>query len=159
MKFPLRVITALDAASAANDPDAAYQAVAGHTRKCGSCTYCCTHIGVGDKPAGVKCEHEIKHKGCGIQADKPTQCKHYFCLWAFGFGSSKDSPRETGVIVDGGTSEDEKPILRVFEVWEGAYSPGTRASRFVTEMAQHPSLAAVVVYGPNGQQKRVLVPR
>lgn len=135
------------------DHQAAHDAIAEHTRKCGTCTYCCTTIGIEGKPAGTACQHEIRGRGCAINDTKPDQCKHYFCLWKIGFGNSKDSPRETGIIVDGGSDNDGKDILRVFEVWNGALREGTRAFQFVQSLIRPPA-RAIVFFFKDGHVER-----
>jgi hypothetical protein len=52
-------------------------------RICGSCTMCCTVVGVEElnKPAGVTCSHVVAGKGCAIRDQRPRSCRQFFCGW------------------------------------------------------------------------------
>ncbi len=44
---------------------------------------CCKlfHIAAVEKPAGKWCRHWAAGSGCAIHADRPEQCREFFCLW------------------------------------------------------------------------------
>lgn len=53
-------------------------------RDCGACTACCVEIAIDDpaltKPAGVRCDHCVD-AGCAIYADRPADCRSWYCGW------------------------------------------------------------------------------
>jgi hypothetical protein len=105
------------------------------TRKCGSCVACCIYLGVEEikKDHGVRCEHLVRHKGCGIYDTRPKQCKNFYCLWKLGLGSRKDSPDDIGVVFDA-YEKNGQPVLRAAETREGSMSPGTRGWAFAQKL-------------------------
>jgi hypothetical protein len=52
-------------------------------RECGSCGLCCKvyDLPAVEKSAGVWCRHWRAGAGCSIHADRPQQCRDFFCLW------------------------------------------------------------------------------
>ena len=50
---------------------------------CGTCTFCCTQVGVRElgKPKGIKCRHETESQGCAIYPERPKSCRMFNCLW------------------------------------------------------------------------------
>jgi len=54
-----------------------------HGRSCGSCTLCCTFIGVKalDKPRYRACGHCVAGKGCSIYESRPDECRVFECMW------------------------------------------------------------------------------
>jgi hypothetical protein len=52
-------------------------------RICGSCTMCCTVVGVEElnKPAGVTCSYAVAGSGCTIRDHRPRSCRRFFCGW------------------------------------------------------------------------------
>jgi hypothetical protein len=52
-------------------------------KSCGTCTKCCTVMGVPElkKPPRVKCAHVIAGKGCAIYAERPPSCAKFICGW------------------------------------------------------------------------------
>lgn len=97
------------------------------TRKCGSCTGCCTSLGVEEigKPDGQPCPH-LKRPGCGIYEKRPEQCRTFYCFWKLGVLSRADSPEKIGVVFDGYLDEQGRRVLRASEVWKGAMDHGKR---------------------------------
>ncbi len=53
-------------------------------RECGACTACCFEITIDDremrKPPRQTCVHCVA-EGCGIYADRPQDCRTWFCAW------------------------------------------------------------------------------
>jgi hypothetical protein len=52
-------------------------------RTCGTCGLCCKvfHIADLQKPTGVWCSNFVQGAGCAIHAERPNQCRGFFCLW------------------------------------------------------------------------------
>jgi hypothetical protein len=89
---------------------------------CGSCTACCTVLGVKDlrKDDYTKCQHECAG-GCGIYDSRPKECRTYECLW---LASSNDAPEglrpdKLGVILEVSELSIGMAVV-VREVWQDA---------------------------------------
>jgi hypothetical protein len=52
-------------------------------RACGTCTLCCTVVGVEElnKPAGAACSYAVAGTGCTIREQRPRSCRRFFCGW------------------------------------------------------------------------------
>ncbi len=52
-------------------------------KSCGTCTKCCTVMGVPElrKPARLKCAHVIAGTGCSIYHERPPSCAKFICGW------------------------------------------------------------------------------
>lgn len=52
-------------------------------KSCGTCTKCCTVMGVPElkKPARLKCAHVIAGTGCSIYNERPPSCAKFICGW------------------------------------------------------------------------------
>ena len=52
-------------------------------RSCGNCTLCCKLLGITeiDKPRGEWCRHCEVGSGCGIYADRPSECRDFYCVY------------------------------------------------------------------------------
>lgn len=52
-------------------------------RKCGDCQLCCKLVPVPtiDKPAGQRCQHQSRARGCKIYDERPVDCSLYSCQW------------------------------------------------------------------------------
>jgi len=74
-----------------------------HGRTCGSCSACCYAFEVPEvpKPTSAWCPH-CTQPGCGIYAQRPTECQTYACFWLLGVGGKRDRPDRLGAIVDFG---------------------------------------------------------
>ena len=50
-------------------------------RACGSCTLCCKVLSITElnKPRSVWCPHCAVGSGCRIYAERPTECREFFC--------------------------------------------------------------------------------
>ena len=66
-------------------------------RNCSGCTLCCKLLSVAelDKPPLAWCSHCKVGSGCGIYADRPTECREFYC----------------GYLLDPGLDERWKPAL------------------------------------------------
>lgn len=89
---------------------------------CGSCTACCTALGVQalKKNIWVQCDH-VCEGGCSIYADRPPECKSYYCLYQAGMlkGGEEMRPDNLGMIFEiRGT--DEISFVFAWELFEGA---------------------------------------
>jgi Fe-S-cluster containining protein len=99
-------------------------------RECGSCSACCTVIGVHELEKGTyeACRH-LSKRGCGIYARRPGSCRTFECEWLRGVlevDGSIDTelrPDACGVIFEyqPGTAFGD-----VFKAWE--VEPGASAS-------------------------------
>lgn len=91
-------------------------------RPCGSCTACCTVLGVKepDKPPHTACVH-LTGSGCGQYETRPRNCRRWSCLWAQGQLAEDPGlrPDRLGLVLDvvvlPGTS-----FIAAYEVWPGA---------------------------------------
>lgn len=104
-------------------------------RRCGSCTACCTVLGVVAlaKPEHTPCVHARGHGGCGVYASRPAECSAYACAWLSGSVNlpAEDRPDRVGIIFDAAPALDGgKAIVVAREVRVGAYL-GSRASRIL----------------------------
>ena len=70
------------------------------TRRCGSCTFCCTAAGINElqKPPMQPCRH-LKGRGCGIYPDRPKTCQEFACGWLLGNFFDKFRPDKIGAYV------------------------------------------------------------
>ena len=52
-------------------------------KSCGSCTKCCTVMGVPElkKRPWDECPHVAAGRGCNIYADRPSGCRKFICGW------------------------------------------------------------------------------
>jgi hypothetical protein len=52
-------------------------------KSCGSCTVCCTVMGVPElkKRPWQQCPHVVAGQGCGIYAERPIGCRQFICGW------------------------------------------------------------------------------
>jgi hypothetical protein len=85
-------------------------------RKCGSCTLCCTLLGItalGKRP-WVPCQFESR--GCSIYADRPHECRTFRCGWLAGFGGLRDRPDKIGAVF----AEMNPKTVAVYERSPGA---------------------------------------
>ncbi len=76
-------------------------AKAAASRACGTCTACCTALGVLEieKAPETPCKHQIAG-GCGIYARRPKTCREYSCFWRLGMMTAERRPDRFGVIFD-----------------------------------------------------------
>jgi hypothetical protein len=52
-------------------------------KSCGSCTKCCTVLGIAEikKPAWEECPNVAAGIGCKIYSDRPASCRQFICGW------------------------------------------------------------------------------
>jgi hypothetical protein len=52
-------------------------------RACGDCSLCCKLLAIDalNKPAGSWCPHCAPGRGCGVYADRPSECRTFHCCW------------------------------------------------------------------------------
>jgi hypothetical protein len=52
-------------------------------KSCGSCTLCCTVMGVPElmKRSWEECPHVAAGRGCTIYAERPSGCRNFICGW------------------------------------------------------------------------------
>ena len=76
-------------------------AKAAASRACGTCTACCTALGVLEieKEPETPCKHMVAD-GCGIYARRPKSCREYSCFWRLGMMSPERRPDRFGVVFD-----------------------------------------------------------
>ncbi len=69
-------------------------------RSCGSCKACCTPLGIPalDKAPGIPCKH-LCAEGCSIYAERPQDCREYFCGWRLGVGGETARPDQVGLLL------------------------------------------------------------
>ena len=125
-------------------------------RRCGTCTACCTALGVEalDKDVTQPCRHVVDSK-CGIYNDgRPAVCVEFKCAWLMGRFDSTWRPDRTGIVL-GMTMHVAGlgPAVSVHEVWRGS-SQTTLAKSIINELAE--SEPVIVL---NEQRRQVLGPR
>lgn len=82
-------------------------------RTCGSCTACCTHLGVEElkKYSGQKCPKLLPPsagaKRCSIYSTRPKACAGYQCMWLSGFGPESLRPSRSGILITPYPSDDK----------------------------------------------------
>ena len=52
-------------------------------KSCGSCGLCCKLMAIPtlDKPRHMWCSKYVMRSGCGIYAERPAECRAFFCLY------------------------------------------------------------------------------
>ena len=124
-------------------------------RECGSCTACCTVMGVPEIGKGTyeACRH-LCEAGCGIYADRPGSCRTFSCQWLRGtleVDGTVDAglrPDACGVIFD---YQPESAFGEAFTAWE--VEPGASAggpARAIVEGLAERFLVVVMAPGPDG---------
>jgi len=115
------------------------------SRSCGSCSACCTVLGVTQmqpepKPPHQRCAHDSLGRGCRIYADRPQGCREYACLWLLDpeFLHERDRPDRLGLIFDlnpdfAKAHGDRALIAR--EVWAGSIR-AKRAGKVLAAITQ-----------------------
>ena len=124
-------------------------------RECGSCSACCTVIGVHEieKGAYETCKH-LCEAGCGIYAERPASCRNFACQWLRGALDADEAidtemrPDACGVVFD---YQPDSAFGEVFTAWEirpGA-SAGGHAGGIIRGLGES-FLVIVMTVGPDG---------
>ena len=88
-------------------------------RKCGSCTACCTWLGITElkKKTAEKCKHLRSpahiHKRCGIYSSRPSACSAYECLWKAGWGEDAWQPHKSGILITAYPVDDDPETMTI----------------------------------------------
>lgn len=85
-------------------------------RSCGTCTACCTVLGVAEisKAVGEPCpmlRGEGEGHGCQSYENRPPSCQDWSCLWLRGVLNGADRPDRVGVVLDM-TTDGTKLVAR-----------------------------------------------
>jgi len=124
-------------------------------RECGSCSACCTVIGVPElqKDLYEACQH-LSEDGCGIYAERPGSCRTFECQWLSGV-LEVDGAVDTGMRPDAcGVIFDYQPDTAfgaVYVAWE--VEPGASAggyARSIIKGLEESFLVMIVTPGPEG---------
>lgn len=127
-------------------------------RECGSCSACCTVLGVHEIKKGTyqTCEH-LCEAGCLIYAERPGSCQTFECQWLRGVlevdGAidTEMRPDACGVIFD---YQPEPMFGEVFTAWE--VEPGASASshaRSIVKGLAERFLVMIVTRGLDGEKR------
>jgi hypothetical protein len=98
-------------ASPAQDRGAAAAPAIAPGKSCGSCTTCCTVMGVPElkKRPWEPCPHVTPGRGCGIYAERPSGCRTFICGWLLDSSMGPDlKPENCHVVFD---QKDEQNIF------------------------------------------------
>ncbi len=106
-------------------------------RKCGTCTACCTTLGIREleKPPGTPCSKLSSVKGCSIYEDRPNSCSAWSCLWRRGGFEGADRPDRLGVVMDA-LPEERSPGLQIFMAHEAVPGGFDKAFLFLNRLSQ-----------------------
>jgi len=99
-------------------------------RECGSCSACCTVLGVHEIEKGIydTCRH-VCESGCAIHAERPGSCRSFECQWLRGVLEvdggidAQLRPDVCGVIFD---YQPHTAFGEMFTVWEVEPGASTR---------------------------------
>jgi len=125
-------------------------------RICGSCTGCCTALGVTElqKPVDTPCAHACG--GCKIYDARPRSCRDYSCAWLHGVGSLTERPDKLGVVIDAMTLGDGEKVF-VRELWKGA-AQKPQVVKILDRLAGHYIVLTIDHSRPDGLSRRVRGP-
>lgn len=84
-------------------------------RECGSCTECCTVMGVPElnKADYSKCKHECGK--CDIYNQRPDSCRQFECGWLLGKLPQKHRPDKSKIVVYTDKSPDRVSVIFMAE--------------------------------------------
>ena len=71
-------------------------------RACNGCTLCCKLLSIEEleKPPALTCRHCTTGTGCGIYADRPTECRGFFCDYLLDPALGEEwQPARSGMVV------------------------------------------------------------
>ena len=127
------------------------------SRNCGSCTACCTILGVAElnKPNYTPCLHECK-AGCAIYSTRPVSCRVWSCNWLYGRepgGDERRRPDQLGLMFTHEEFGRRGKILTAYEVWPGA-AKEPRADFLLRKLTARGQFVLVLSgAGPGGQSR------
>lgn len=124
---------------------------------CGTCTACCTVLGVQQlrKDAYESCSH-LCSGGCGVYQIRPTECKTYQCFWLSHNGRDEElRPDNLGVILEFSETTIGLAVV-VREVWQGAFEEDL-ARQYVGAVAER-SQAFIFVVRPDNTRSTFFPP-
>lgn len=95
-------------------------------RPCGSCSVCCSALGIDElqKKAGPPCVHLRKpqfgdqHR-CTIYDRRPIACSRFYCAWAFGLGPTNNGrPDRSGlmIVIYPPDPDEDRPLSAVISI-------------------------------------------
>ena len=96
-------------------------------RTCENCVGCCIYFEIKalDKKQHEHCKHlkctsltSDGENNCKIHADRPSDCKDYFCQWVSGRGKDSDRPDKIGIMIDNQQGINNSYTAR--PLWPGA---------------------------------------
>lgn len=109
-------------------------------QECGDCQACCEVIAIeafGGKENYQKCQHQCE-TGCGVYAERPDECKRYYCMWQQGYisGGPDMRPDKLGVLVDFRPANGNRTgnVVEAMVFWETR--PGALKEPKVKELMQ-----------------------
>lgn len=107
------------------------------TRSCGTCTHCCTSLGVSEVGKGLweRCQYLCK-EGCDIYTIRPESCRTFQCLWLSGHieGDERRRPDNMGLMFTNIGHSAIGEMIGCWEVRPGALQePGNQY--FLTRLA------------------------
>jgi len=100
-------------------------------KSCGSCTTCCTVMGVPElrKRPWEACPHVKAGVGCGIYAERPSGCRAFICGWLLDPSMGPDLKPENCHVVF-----DQKDEHNIFATCDANYPDAWRAPNVVEFM-------------------------
>ena len=118
--------------------------------RCGTCTVCCTALGVPEleKKPRVACVHD-SGKNCSIYKTRPQSCQDYVCLWLQGAMPTYARPDRFGVLFD---AHPDGTAVLARETEPGAFE------RAEVQNLMRRFSNRLVLYCMNGDRRRVLGP-
>ena len=97
-------------------------------KSCGSCTLCCTVLGIPElnKRAWDQCPHVASGTGCTIYAERPGSCRKFICGWLLDPQMGPDLKPENCHVVF-----DQKDGQNIFATCDANYPDAWRAPNVV----------------------------
>jgi hypothetical protein len=124
-------VAAAAPAAAAATPSAASAPAIVPGKSCGSCTTCCTVMGVPElkKRPWDPCPHVTAGLGCGIYAERPAGCRTFICGWLLDPSMGPDLKPENCHVVF-----DQKDEQNIFATCDANYPDAWRAPNVLAFM-------------------------
>jgi hypothetical protein len=97
-------------------------------KSCGSCTTCCTVMGVPElkKRPWDPCPHVMAGVGCGIYTERPSGCRAFICGWLLDPSMGPDLKPENCHVVF-----DQKDEQNIFATCDANYPDAWRAPNVI----------------------------